>query len=306
MSYQQFEAKIKVIDEQMLQASLEEVETLQKEKRKLQKEMYEQLTPNDKVYIARHPLRPKGMNYIETLFPDFMELHGDRLFGDDQAIIAGIATINQMPITVIAQCKGNDLSSNLVRNFGMPHPEGYRKAIRLAKQAEKFKRPIVMLVDTPGAYPGIGAEERGQSEAIAQCLKEFSMLKTPIISVVIGEGGSGGALAMSIADRLVMLEHSIYSILSPEGFASILWKDSSRASEAAALLKLTAQDLHQQGIVDHIINEPKIGIHHDFDSVCDQLKDYISEQLMQLSKVKMNVLLDLRYRKFRKFGEEHV
>ena len=206
------------------------------------------------------------------------------------------------PVTVIAQAKGKDLQENLKRNFGMPNPEGYRKALRLAKEAEKFHRPIITFVDTSGAYPGKGAEERGQAEAIAQCLFTFSNLKTPVICIVLSEGGSGGALALSVGDRLVMLENAIYSILSPEGFASILWKDGSRAKEAAEVMKLTAQDLKDKKILDEVIREPLGGAQNDLDAVCDRLRQYICRSLNELEKTKMTTLLKNRYEKYRKIG----
>lgn len=260
------------------------------------------LEASEKVDIARHKDRPKGEEYITHLFTNFIELKGDRKFGNDDAIIGGIASFDGIPVTVIAQCKGTNLETNMNRNFGMPHPEGYRKAIRLAKQAEKFNRPIIFFVDTPGAYPGIGAEQRGQSEAIAQCLYEFSSIKVPIISIVIGEGGSGGALAFSIANRLAMLEHSIYSILSPEGFATILWKDVSRAKEATTLMKLTAQDLKAAKIIDSIIEEPKDGAHINKIGTIVAVKSYIQKELVDLVKVKPAVLVEERYKKFREIG----
>lgn len=260
------------------------------------------MEPSEKVTVARHQNRPKGEDYITHLFTNFIEFKGDRKFGNDAAIIGGIATFDDIAVTVIAQCKGTNLETNMERNFGMPHPEGYRKAIRLAKQAEKFHRPIIFFVDTPGAYPGVGAEQRGQSEAIAQCLYEFSSLKVPIISIVIGEGGSGGALAFSIANRLAMLENSIYSILSPEGFATILWKDVSRVNEAASLMKLTAEDLKEAKIIDAIIEEPLGGAHKNKISTMIAVKSYIQKELKILSKIKPSVLVEQRYTKFRKIG----
>ena len=270
------------------------------------REAYLNLEPDDKVYLARHPLRPNAKFYIDELFSDHLELHGDRLYGDDGSIMGFLATFENIPVTVIAQVKGKTLEENIKRNFGMPHPEGYRKALRLAKQAEKFNRPIITFIDTPGAYPGLGAEERGQASAIAQCLIQFMGVSTPVIAVVIGEGGSGGALALSCADHIVMFEHSTYSVLSPEGFASILWKDSSRVREAARLMKLTAQDLYQLKVIDTIIEEPIGGIHMDTDFVSIQLKDILSKELSKLMAQKKNILLQNRYKKFRVMGEEHV
>lgn len=275
---------------------------LQQEIADLQQHLYEDLDAWDRVYLARHPKRPKAQDYIRKLFRTFYELHGDRCYGDDRAIIGGIGLFEQTPVTVIAQAKGNDLQENLQRNFGMPNPEGYRKALRLAKQAEKFQRPIITFVDTAGAYPGSGAEERGQAEAIAQCLYTFASLDTPVICIVLSEGGSGGALALSVGDRLIMLENAIYSILSPEGFASILWKDGSRAQEAAEVMKLTARDLYEKGILDAVISEPKGGAQHDMDMVCEQLRGYIRQSLAELQKMRGTARLAKRYAKYRSIG----
>jgi acetyl-CoA carboxylase carboxyl transferase subunit alpha len=258
------------------------------------------LTPWEKVKLARMPVRPTGLDYIEKIFDNFLELHGDRYYGDDQAIVGGVAFFGDLPVTVIAQQKGRNTKENITRNFSMPHPEGYRKALRLMKQAEKFQRPIICFIDTPGAFCGIGAEERGQGEAIASNLAEMMLLKTPIISVVISEGGSGGALALGIADKVYMLEHSIYAILSPEGFASILYKDSSKAEQAAADMKLTAQDLLQFGIVDGVIPEPKGGAHNDYDQMAKNIKAVLQEDLQLLTKLDTEDLLDKRYQKFRR------
>ena len=256
----------------------------------------------DRVMLARKIDRPKALDYINELFDDFMELHGDRNFGDDKAIVGGIATFDGMPVTVIGEQKGKKAKENMERNFGMPNPEGYRKALRLMKQAEKFNRPIITFIDTPGAYPGMGAEERGQGEAIARNLIEMSKLEVPIICIVIGEGSSGGALAIAVGDRIVMLENAIYSILSPEGFASILWKDGSRAKEAAEVMKLTAADLKDKEIIDAIIREPLGGAQNDLEAVCDRLRDAIRSALADLTKTKMNQLLKNRYEKYRKIG----
>ena len=275
---------------------------LEQEINALSHEMYHDLNAWDRVYLARHPQRPKAQDYLKRLFHTFYELHGDRCYGDDRSIIGGVAMFENTPVTVIAQAKGKDLQENLKRNFGMPNPEGYRKALRLAKEAEKFHRPIITFVDTSGAYPGKGAEERGQAEAIAQCLFTFSNLKTPVICIVLSEGGSGGALALSVGDRLVMLENAIYSILSPEGFASILWKDGSRAKEAAEVMKLTAQDLKDKKILDEVIREPLGGAQNDLDAVCDRLRQYIRRSLNELEKTKMTTLLKNRYEKYRNIG----
>lgn len=271
-----------------------------------EREAYEKLEPEDKVYLARHPLRPNAICYIDALFDDFMEMHGDRHYGDDQSIIGGVGVFQGIPVTIIGQVKGKTLEENMRHNFGMPHPEGYRKALRLAKQAEKFGRPIITFIDTPGAYPGIGAEERGQAEAIATSLKTFMALTVPIIAIIIGEGGSGGALALSVADRIMMLEHSIYSVLSPEGFASILWKDASRAKEAAKLMKLTAQDLHQLGVIDTLIEEPVGGLHTQVDFVMTQLKEVLDKELAKLIGQEKSTLLQQRYEKFRTMAMPEV
>jgi len=259
-----------------------------------------EITPWEKVKLARMSVRPTGLDYIERIFDDFIEFHGDRYYGDDRAIVGGIATFNGIPVTVIAQQKGRNTKENIARNFAMPHPEGYRKALRLMKQAEKFHRPIICFIDTPGAFCGIGAEERGQGEAIASNLAEMMLISTPILSVVISEGGSGGALALGVADRVYMLEHAIYAILSPEGFASILYKDSSKAERAARDMKLTAQDLLEFGIIDGIIPEPQGGAHNDYDQMAQNIKTVLDYDLKELLKLPADILLEQRYQKFRK------
>ena len=251
-------------------------------------------TAYEKVQIARSPDRIKASDLIEYLFDDFIELSGDRYNADDKAVIGGLAYFNNIPVTVIAQAKGKDTEENIMRNFGMVSPQGYRKAIRLAKQAEKFNRPVITFIDTAGAYPGIEAEKNGQQDAIANCLKEFSDLNTVVIGIVISEGGSGGALAFSVCDKLYMLENAVYSILSPEGFASILFKDKSRTEEAAELMKLTSKDLKDVGLVDEVIFE-------DMD-VKSQIRRKLIKDLADLSKLKRNVLLEKRYQKFRNIG----
>ena len=271
-----------------------------------QQEIYGRLEPGDKVYLARHPMRPNAKSYIDALFTDFVEMHGDRLYGDDQSIVGGVGLFQDIPVTIIAQVKGKTLEDNMKHNFGMSHPEGYRKALRLAKQAEKFDRPIITFIDTPGAYPGIGAEERGQGSAIAVSLVTFMELKVPIIALVIGEGGSGGALALGVADRVMMLEHSIYSVLSPEGFASILWKDSTRAKEAAKLMKLTAQDLLQFGVIDTVIDEPVGGIHTYVDFVMIKLRELLHKELNDLIYQDKGTLLQQRYEKFRNMAIPNI
>jgi len=260
------------------------------------------LTAKQRVDLARNIERPTTRDYIEAIFSDFLELKGDRLFGEDSSIIGGIANFQGLPVTIVGHMKGKNLEENKAYNFGMPNPEGYRKALRLFKQAEKFGRPIITFIDTPGAYPGIGAEERGQGEAIARNLFEMSNLKVPIISIVIGEGGSGGALALGVADKIIMLENSIYSVLSPEGFASILWKDASRAAEAAEIMKLTAEDLLEFGIADRVIKEPEGGVQNNPGKVFVALSKVLQEELEELTKLKTNELIKKRYKKYRKMG----
>lgn len=255
------------------------------------------------IKIARKVARPSALQYIDYIFDSFIELHGDRNYKDDKAVVGGIAMLEGMPITVIGIQKGNSTEENIIRNFGSPHPEGYRKALRLMKQAEKFGRPVITFINTAGAYCGVGAEERGQGEAIARNLFEMSGLKTPIISIIIGEGGSGGALALAVADKVWMLENSIYSILSPEGFASILWKDSTRSDEAAELMKLTAKDLLDLKIIDRIIPEHLGGADNDFEYTADILKESILEELSLLLIINTEDLLNNRYNRFREFGD---
>ena len=254
----------------------------------------------DSVQKARKKDRPVGSDYIQKMFPDFIEFHGDRLFGDDPAIIGGIASFEGMPVTVIAEAKGADTKENIRRNFGMPSPEGYRKALRLMKQAEKFHRPVICLVDTPGAFCGMEAEERGQGEAIARNLYEMSALKTPVLSIVISEGGSGGALALAVADEVWMLQNAVYSILSPEGFASILWKDGKRAPEAAEVMKLTAGDLKELGIIEEILEEPEVFTVETLDTVCETIKGKLRAFLKQYTEKDAEELVEKRYQRFRK------
>ncbi len=281
---------------------VEEIVRLEKVAEKLEVDAGNTLEPWDKVLLARKIERPRGRFYINALCEHFMELHGDRAFRDDPAIVGGIGEIEGRVVTIIVQSKGNTAKENVASNFGMPHPEGYHKALRLMKQAEKFNRPIICLIDTPGAYCGIGAEERGQGEAIARNLFEMSQIKVPIISGVIGEGGSGGALALGVADKVFMQENAIYSVLSPEGFASILWKDASRAKEAAYKMKLTAEDLLSYGIIDDIVLEPPGGAHKKPEAAADALKHYLIMQLDELSHVPREQLINNRYERFRKFG----
>lgn len=256
----------------------------------------------EKVKLARNPERLTAQDYIAALFPDFLELHGDRYFADDAAIIGGLATFAGQAVTVIAQEKGKTTEEKIRRNFGMAHPEGYRKSLRLMKQAEKFGRPIICFVDTQGAYPGIGAEERGQAEAIAQNLMQLSQLKVPIISFIIGEGGSGGALALAVADKIYMLENAIYSVLSPEGFATILWKDVSKAADAAAIMQLSAKEIHQNGLIDGIVKETAGGVQENPDFVMQAIKKLITKDLTKLKNLTIPDLLEQRYQKFRTMG----
>lgn len=279
-----------------------EISRMEKKLVSVKKQMYENLSPWQKLTLARHKDRPTSLEYIQYLFKDFIELHGDRYYGDDLSIVSGIGEFQGIPVTIIAQQKGKNTKENIDRNFGMPNPEGYRKALRLMKQAEKFHRPVVCFVDTPGAYCGVGAEERGQGEAIAKCLYYSSDLQTPIISIVIGEGGSGGALALSSGDRILMLEHSVYSVLSPEGFASILWKDASRAKEAADIMKITSEDLLKYGIIDEIIKEPLEGAHKDFQLTCENINKSLSKAVNELMSKPLEELLQERYNKFRNIG----
>lgn len=277
-----------------------EIEMLQEKISKMQIEIWNHLEPWDRVQLARHAGRLTGLDYIENIFEEFREFHGDRFYRDDASIVGGIAFFEGKPVTIIAQQKGRNTKDNIKRNFGMPNPEGYRKALRLMKQAEKFRRPILCFVDTPGAFCGIGAEERGQGEAIAKNLMEMSALTVPVLSIVIGEGGSGGALAMAVGNEVWMLENAIYSVLSPEGFASILWKDSKRAKEAANVMKITAQDLLELGVIEKIIKEPVGGIEQNPQETIDAMKDGFREFLERMSKKTAEELIQERYEKFRK------
>jgi acetyl-CoA carboxylase carboxyl transferase subunit alpha len=265
--------------------------------------MKKRLTAWECMEIIRLKGRPTVNDYFPLLFDEFFEMHGDRFFGDDKAIIGGIARFNGIPVTVIGQVKGKDLEGNKHTNFAMSHPEGYRKALRLMKQAEKFNRPIICFIDTPGAFCGIGAEERGQGEAIAKNMYEMMLIKTPIVSIVLGEGGSGGALALAVCDELAMLENALYSVISPRGCASILWKDGSREKEAANMLKITSYDLQKLEVAETIIPEPEGGAHIDVNVMADNIKAYLNEILPKLIKKKKDILLTDRYEKFRKIGE---
>lgn len=265
-------------------------------------DIYSNISRWQRVEIARFRGRPTFLDYAPLLFEEFIELHGDRKFGDDRAVICGIGLLDGCPVTVIGQQKGRDTKENMERNFGMPNPEGYRKALRHMKLAEKFKRPVICFIDTSGAYPGMGAEERGQGEAIAANLYEMSALSVPAISAVIGEGGSGGALALGVSNKVLMLENAIYSVISPEGFASIVFKDASRAKEAPDILKITAQDLLEFGIIDSIIKEPPGGAHKDIRVSAQNIKDSIIQELRKLSVLTSHELVEQRYRKFRYMG----
>ena len=280
-----------------------DIDTLEEKLRAIEKEIYENLEPWDRVQIARHSTRPTTKDYIDFLFTDFFECHGDRLYGDDHAIIGGIAKYRGQPVTVIGHQRGKDTKENILRNFGMPHPEGYRKALRLMKQAEKFNRPVICFIDTKGAYPGKAAEERGQSEAIARNLFEMAGLKVPIICIVIGEGGSGGALALGVGDHLHMLENSTYSVISPEGAASILWKDSTQAKKAAESMKITARDLKELDIIDEVIPEVPGGAHCSAEDQAEEIDRILAQSMEKLLSLEVEELLDTRYMKYRKIGK---
>ncbi|ATH92760.1 acetyl-CoA carboxylase carboxyl transferase subunit alpha [Bacillus glycinifermentans] len=280
-----------------------EITKLEARLEKLEEDIYTNLKAWDRVQIARHPNRPTTLDYIERLFTDFFECHGDRFFGDDEAIVGGIAKFRGLPVTVIGHQRGKDTKENIRRNFGMPHPEGYRKALRLMKQADKFNRPIICFIDTKGAYPGKAAEERGQSEAIAKNLFEMAGLSVPVISIVIGEGGSGGALALGVANRLFMLENSTYSVISPEGAAAILWKDSGLAKKAAETMKITAPDLKELDIIDHVIKEVRGGAHRDVKKQAAYIDETLKQALQSLMKLDKNELIQQRYEKYKSIGK---
>lgn len=279
-----------------------EIYILTRKVKQIRKQVYGNSTPWDRVNLARFQERPTSLDYIERFIDGFIELHGDRYFGEDSAIVGGIGSFEGIPVTVIGHQKGKNTKENIKRNFGMPNPEGYRKALRLMKQAEKFSRPIITFIDTPGAYCGLGAEERGQGEAIAVNLMEMSRLKTPIVSIVIGEGGSGGALALGVGDKIGMLENSIYSVISPEGLASILWKDAAQAEKGASVMKLTAQDLLSLNVIDAVIEESLGGAHRDIDYTANNIKSYILTSLEALMKLNHKEILLNRYNKFRNIG----
>lgn len=280
-----------------------EVQRITKKLAETKSEIYRNLTAWQRVQISRHPARPFMLDYVSLCFHSFIELHGDRMFGDDRSMPGGFATIGSHKCVVIGQQKGRNTKENILRNFGCAHPEGYRKALRLMKLAEKFRLPVVTLIDTPGAYPGVGAEERHIAESIAVNLREMMLLKVPIVSVVIGEGGSGGALGIGVADRVLILENAYYSVISPEGCAAILWKHRKHAPEAAEALKLTAQDLLKFALVDAVVPEPEGGAHHDHEAAAANLQSALIAQLDALVGLPTGKLLDARYQKFRRIGE---
>lgn len=284
-----------------------EIAALEEKAAELRAKMYANLSPWQKIQLARNIKRPTTLDYINLIFTEFVELHGDRQFRDDPALVGGIALLEGRPVTVLGHQKGRDTKDNIARNFGMPHPEGYRKALRLMAQAEKYRRPVICFIDTPGAYPGLGAEERGQSEAIARNLREMATFRVPILNLVTGEGGSGGALALGVGDSLLMLENTVYSVISPEGCASILWKDASRAKEAAAALKLTAQDLDALGVIDEVIPEPQGGIHRDWEGGAIAVKEALLRHLDILGSLPLEALLRRRHQRLAKLGrwQEH-
>jgi acetyl-CoA carboxylase carboxyl transferase subunit alpha len=280
----------------------DEIERLGQKSLQLTKEIYATLSPWQVTQIARHPQRPYTLDYVEEIFTDFQELHGDRAFADDTSIVGGLARFNGQPCMVIGHQKGRDTKERAARNFGMPRPEGYRKALRLMKLAEKFRLPIFTFVDTPGAYPGIGAEERGQSEAIGRNIFEMAQLEVPIITTIIGEGGSGGALAISVADQVLMLQYAVYSVISPEGCASILWKTADRASDAAEALGITAHRLKALSLIDRIVSEPVGGAHRDVKAMASQLRRALNDAWRQVSDLRTQELLERRYERLMAYG----
>lgn len=281
----------------------DEISKLEEKSRSLTKTIFNKLDAWQTSKLARHPMRPYTLDYIDRIFTDFQELHGDRAFSDDHALVGGLARLDGMPIMVMGQQKGRDTKENIRRNFGMPRPEGYRKALRLMKLAERFRIPVITFIDTPGAYPGIGAEERNQSEAIARNLFEMAELQTPIICTVIGEGGSGGALAIGVGDRVMMLEYSTYSVISPEGCATILWKSAEKASIAAEAMGITAKKLKDAGLIDQIIREPLGSAHRDIDETARNIKQALIDSLEKFEKMGMEKLLEQRYKRLTSYGE---
>jgi acetyl-CoA carboxylase carboxyl transferase subunit alpha len=284
------------------QAARDEIGRLGERLKRLQHKVYGGLTPWQRAQLARHPKRPHTLDLFRLLLEDFVELHGDRVFGDDKAIVGGLARFEGEPVIVIGHQKGRDTRENILRNFGMPHPEGYRKALRLMEMAAKFRKPLITFIDTPGAYPGLGAEERGQAEAIARNLREMAGLETPIVCVVTGEGGSGGALAIGVANRILMLEHAIYSVISPEGCAAILWGEATKAPEAAELMRITAPDLMKLGVIDGIVREPAGGAHRNWEETAENLRGPLRDALWELRSLTSEELVASRYEKFRRIG----
>ena len=280
----------------------EEIARLEDRLGRLQQKVYGGLTAWQRTQIARHPKRPRTLDFVSLLLEDWVELHGDRLFGDDRAVVGGLARFEGQPVVLIGHQKGRDTRENIARNFGMPHPEGYRKALRLMQLADKFGVPIITLIDTPGAYPGLGAEERGQAEAIARNLREMAALSVPVVSVVTGEGGSGGALAIGVANRVLMLEYAIYSVISPEGCAAILWGDAAKAPEAAGLMRVTASDLLRLGVIDGIVPEPVGGAHRNWEQAAANLRGALRDQIRRLAGVSAAALVEERYERFRRIG----
>ena len=297
----QIDGLLKTAEDKGIDVS-DEVRILGRKLEILKEEIFQNLTPLEQVQVARHPKRPYTQDYVKRVFTDWIELFGDRAYRDDGAVVGGWARLNGDSVMVIGHQKGRDMKENLWRNFGSPHPEGYRKALRLMNLAEKFNRPVITFIDTPGAYPGVGAEERGQAEAIARNLREMARLKVPIISVVIGEGGSGGALALGVTNRILMLEHSIYSVISPEGCAAILWRTADEREKAARALKLTSHELFKRGITDEIIPEPPGGAHSDWDEVARQVKRVLLKHLEELKELDPAALVRDRQAKFEAFG----
>ncbi|WP_243371733.1 acetyl-CoA carboxylase carboxyltransferase subunit alpha [Geotalea sp. SG265] len=279
-----------------------EIGKLEKKAEQIQADIYSNLSRWQTAQVARHINRPFTLDYLELIFTEFNELHGDRNFGDDHAIVGGLARLDGEPVMVIGHQKGRDTKEKVYRNFGMPNPEGYRKALRLMEMAERFKLPIITFVDTPGAFPGIGAEERGQAEAIARNLREMARLTVPIIVVITGEGGSGGALAIAVGDRILMLQNSIYAVISPEGCAAILWSDGTKGEQAAEALKLTAKDIKELNVIDEIVNEPLGGAHRDHEAMARNLHEALSRNLQELRKIPADQLIEERYQKFRKMS----
>lgn len=304
MKLQENELKIRELEDKLLNGNLsgELYKSLKDELDKLKEETYQNLSAWDRVTIARSSQRPKGLALIEAILDDFIELKGDQYYQNDNSVVAGLGFLKDKPVTIIAQTKGRNLEENILRNFGMTSPEGFRKSLRLAKEAEKFNRPIITIVDTSGAYPGKGAEERGQSRAIASNLMEFMKLEVPVIAIVLSEGGSGGALALTVSDYIYMFENAIYSVLSPEGCSSILFKNTSNVKEVAQMMKLTSYDLLNYGIIDEIVKEPLGGMKYISDELKESLKDSLYNKICELNKLDKKNLLSLRYQKFRKIG----